>query len=172
MAHVTLLTIPASAFIPDGGAQLVGGDVAATIFSPVYRPALTFDDTAEEAAVSPEYAMPGQYAGGTLKATLFLAMASADANGVVFDVFIEAVTPDTDALDMEANASWDAANSGTGSCPGTPGNLFALTITLTNKDGVAASDLVRVGVRRDTDSASDDAAGDAYLFDLEIWEET
>ena len=172
MAHVTLLNIPASAFIPDQNAQLVAGDVGASWVSHKDRPALSFDDTAEEAAVCPEYAMPGQYAGGTLKATLFLYMATDATNDIAFDVFVEAVTA-LDTLDLEAAVSWDTANAGTASVGGTTaGDLVAITITLANKDSVAAGDLVRFGVRRDTDSANDDASGDAYLSSVEIWEDT
>lgn len=172
MAHVTLLTIPASAFVPDQNAQLVAGDVGAVFTSHIGRPVLAFDDTAEAAAVSPEYAMPGQYAAGTLKATIMLYMASDTANDVAFDLFIEAITP-LDTLDLEAASGWDSANSGTVSLSGTTaGDLVALTITLTNKDSVAAADLVRFGVRRDTDSANDDASGDAFIASIEIWEDT
>ena len=172
MAHVTLLTIPASAFIPDQNAQLVAGDVGASFVSHKDRPALSFDDTAEEAAVSPEYSMPGQYAGGTLKATLFLYTASDNTNDLAFDAFVEAVTA-LDTLDIEAAVSWDTANAGTVSVSGTTaGDLIALTITLANKDSVAAGDMVRFGVRRDCDSADDDVSGDIFLASVEIWEQT
>jgi len=173
MAHVTLLTMPASAFIPDQNAQLVAGDVGASWVSHKDRPALSFDDTAEEAVVSPEYSMPGQYAGGTLKATGFIYAADDNSNGCVFDFFIEAITP-LDTLDLEAAVSWDAANSsGDIDLNGTTvGDLIAFTVTLTNKDSIAAGDLFRLGVRRDTDHANDDASGDIYLSSVEIWEDT
>ncbi|NQT86943.1 hypothetical protein HQ560_09275, partial [bacterium] len=113
------------------------------------------------------------YAGGTLKATLFLFAASDATNGCVFDLFVEAVTAG-DTLDLEAATSWDSVNSSgdidlSGS---TAGDLVTATVTLTNKDSVAAGDLVRFGVRRDTDHANDDAVGDIYLAALEVWEET
>lgn len=173
MAHVTLLNFPASAMFGDNDAQLVGGDGAAPHAAHKGRPVLAFDDTAAEAALTPPVAMPGNYAGGTLKATLLLYAASDAANDVAFDVCAEAVTPDADTLDLEAATGWDSANSGTTSLSGTTaGDLVALTVTLTNKDGVAAGDLVRFGVRRDTDSGDDDASGDVYLAALEIWEDT
>ena len=173
MAHVTLLNLPASAFIGDSHAQLVGGDVAAPHASHKARPVLSFDDTAEEAAVSPEYAMPGQYAGGTLMATLYLYAASDAANGCVFDVFVEAITA-LDTLDLEAATGWDSANSsGDIDLSGTTaGDLVKKDITLTNADSAAALDLVRFGVRRDCDHANDDASGDIYVPTVEIWEST
>ena len=173
MAHVTLLNIPASAFIGDTDAQLVAGDVAAPHAAKKGRPVLAFDDTAEEAAVSAEMAMPGNYAGGTLMATVHFFMASDVTNDVAIDVFVEAKTPNADTLDMEAATSWDSANSGTLSVGGTTaGDPLSLAITLANKDSVAVGDLVRFGVRRDTDSANDDASGDLYLAAVEIWEST
>lgn len=174
MAHVTLLNFPASALIGDNNAQLVGGDAAAPHASKKDRPVLAFDDTAEEAAITPEVAMPGNYAGGTLKATVHLFAASDATNGCVFDVFVEAKTPDTDTLDMEAATSWDSANSsGDIDLSGTTaGDPVDAEITLTNKDSVAVGDLVRFGVRRDTDHANDDASGDIFVAALEIWEST
>lgn len=174
MAHVTLFNFPASAMFGDNDAQLVAGDVAAAHEVPaVGRPCLAYDDTEEEAALTAEHTMPGQYAGGTLKATIEVYMKSDATNDIAFDVFVEAKTPGTDTLDLEAAASWDIANSGTitvGST--TAGDPLTMTITLTNKDSVAALDLVRFGLRRDTDSADDDASGDACVTNLEIWEDT
>lgn len=174
MAHVTLLNFPASSLVGDNDAQLVGGDAAAPHTSKKGRPVLSFDDTAEEAALSPPVAMPGQYAAGALKATLFLFAASDASNGCVFDVGVEAVTPNSDTLDLESATSWDTLNSsGDIDLSGTTaGDLVTATITLTNKDSVAAGDLVRFGVRRDTDHANDDAVGDVTLAAMEIWEDT
>jgi hypothetical protein len=172
MAHNTMLIFPASSMIGDNDAQLVTGDVGAPHSSHLGRPVLSFDDTEEEAAVTPEMHMPGSYGGGTLKATVHFYMASDNTNDVAIDVFVEAKTPDTDTLDMETASSWDSANSGTVSLSGsTAGDPLSMTITLTNKDSLAANDLVRFGVRRDTDSANDDASGDLYLAALEIWED-
>ena len=174
MAHVTLLVLAANTFVGDNDAQLVGGDAAAVPVNHKGRPAWAFDDTDEAAIVSAEVTMPGQYAAGTLKATILFATADDNTNDVAFDVFVEAVTPDDDELDMEAATSWDTANSGTESVNGAAavGDLFELTITLTNKDSVAASDLVRFGVRRDCDSGNDDISGDVFIYAVEIWEDT
>ena len=159
--------------IGDQDAQLVGADAAAAHEVPaVGRPVLSFNDTDEEAAITAEVAMPGQYAGGTLKATIFLFTASDNTNDAAFDVFVEAVTA-LDTLDIQATADWDTANSGTVSVSGTTaGDLVALTITLTNKDSVAKGDMVRFGIRRDCDSGDDDIVGDVFVTTLEIWEDT
>lgn len=173
MAHTSLIPLTASMFTGDTDAQLVAGDVPATPVRHKGRPAWAFDATDEEAIVSGEFTMPGQYAGGTLSADLHFAMASDATNDIALDVFVEAKTPNGDTLDMEAAVSWDTANSGTKSVGGTTaGDPLMLTVTLTNKDSVAAGDLVRIGIRRDCDSGDDDASGDLYLYAAELWETT
>ena len=173
MAHVTLLNFPANALVGDNDENLVAGDGAATFSNHNGRPCLAFDATAEEAVLTPEVAMPGQYAGGTLMATAFFAMDSDATNHIVLDVGVEATTPNADTIDMETADSWDTINAGTMSVGGTTaGDPLSLAVTLTNKDSVAAGDLVRFGIRRDCDSGNDDASGDLYLYALEIWEST
>lgn len=173
MARNFTLPLPASAFIGDNDAQLVAGDAAAAPVNHLGRPAYAFDDTDEEAITSVEFEMPAEYTGsGTLKAEIFFAMASDTTNDIAIDVFVEAKTAGTDTLDMEAASSWDTANSGTASVSGTTaGDPLSLTISLTNKDSVAAGDVVRIGLRRDCDSANDDATGDMFIYSVSIYEE-
>ena len=173
MARTFELHFSPGSFVPDGDAQLVAGDNPCGITAHEGRPALSYDDTDEEAAVSVETQMPNSYAAGTLKADIHFDTASDATNDVAFDVFVEAKTPGTDTLDMESAASWDSANSGTASVAGTTaGDPQVLTITLTNKDSVAAGDLFRIGLRRDTDSANDDVSGDVYVREVVVYEET
>lgn len=165
----TLLNFPASSMIGDQDAQLVAGDAAALHANKVGRPVLVFDDTDEAAAVTPEVEMPSQYTGSGLKAVVHFFMASDAANDIALDVGVEAKTPNADTLDLEAASSWDTLNSGTKSLAGTTaGDPLTLEITLTNAGSVAAGDLVRFGVRRDTDSGNDDASGDLYITAIEI----
>jgi len=176
MAHKTLLTFPATALIGDSNEQLEAGDAAALPDEFKDRPVLVFDDTAEMAAVSPEVVMPqgdGGYAGGTLKADIHFFTASANSDNVDFEAFVEAKTPNTDTLDLEAATSWDSANAATHALGGTAGDPRMVTVTLTNKDSVAAGDLVRFGIRRDADDGTNDTAtGDVYVTTVEIWEDT
>jgi len=163
----------ASVFVGDNNAQLVAGDAAAAPYSVQDRPCWAFDDTDEEAIVSEETTVPADYAGGTVKGDVHHAMASDATNDVALDLFVECKTPDSDTLDMEAAASWDSANSGTESLGGTTaGDPRVMTITLSNKDSMAAGDLFRIGLRRDCDSANDDASGDLYVFHVDVYEET
>lgn len=173
MANNFEIILPASSFVPDSNAQLVAGDGAAAFKAHLGRPVLAMDDTDEEAATSVGFQMPATYTGsGTLKADVWYYMASDATNDVAIDVFVEAVTHG-DTLDLEAASGWDSANSGTASVSGTTaGDPRKLTITLANKDSVAAGDLVRIGIRRDCDSANDDASGDLYFAGMTIREET
>jgi len=165
----TLLNFPASAMFGDDDAQLVAGDVIAPHDEHKGRSVLSFDSADEEAALTPEVTMPTQYTGTGLKAIVYFYMASDNTNDVAIDVFVEAITPNADTLDLEAATSWASANSGTKSVGSTTvGDLLSLSITLTNADSVAVGDLVRFGVRRDTDSGNDDADGDMFIVALEI----
>ena len=162
----TLISLPASSFIGDQDAQLVTGDAAASHINLVGRPALAFDDTEEEAAVSVEFEMPSQYSGSGLTATVHFAMASEEMMNVAIDIFVEAKTSDSDALDMESASGWGSVNSGTmqvdSAAEGAPQTL---DITLSNNDSVAVGDLVRIGIRRDADhETDDDHAGDMFVF--------
>lgn len=174
MARNFEFSLPPTSFIGDNDAQLVSGDAAAAFASHLGRPVLAFDDTDEEAATSVAFGWPDAYTGtGTLKATVHFYMASDATNDVAVDVFVEAITPNSDTLDLEAASGWDSANSGTKSLSGTTaGDAQSVTITLTNKDSVASGDQVRIGIRRDCDSANDDATGDMYIAAVEIFEET
>jgi hypothetical protein len=136
------------------------------------REYLAFDDTAVESCRSRPFAMPAAYTGsGTLKADLYYMMASATSDKVDFEVSVEAVTA-ADATDLDAGESFDTANAGNQTVPGTAGYLGVLTITLTNKDSVAAGDYVRLKIERDADDGTDDtASGDARLLLVVVREE-
>ena len=173
MAHTSLLIFPANALVGDRDAQLVAGDLGATHSVFNGRPVMKFNDTNEQAALSPEAVMPGQYAGGVLTIDIHFFTTSDNTNDLAMDAYVEAKTPGTDTLDMNTADSWDTANSGTISVSGsTAGDPLTLSITLTNKDSVAAGDLVRFGIRRDTDSGDDDISGDVSVTSIEIWETT
>ncbi|MFQ5591240.1 MAG: hypothetical protein ACE5HE_08770 [Phycisphaerae bacterium] len=136
------------------------------------RPFLAFDDTVVQTAHTKAVAMPGQFAGGTLKASVGYMMASATNGNVDFEVSVEAVT-EGDAIDLDSGASFDAANTANATVPATAGQLGVLTITLANADSVAAWDMFRIKLERDADDAVDDTAvGDCRVLWVEIWEQT
>lgn len=130
------------------------------------RPVLAFDAATDEAAYWTLVAPQGLT--GALTLVISYAMASATSGAVVWQAAIEAIT-DGDALDTDAADSFDADNtSSAATVPGTAGQIDQVTITLTNADGVAAGDLVRVRINRDANNASDTATGDAYLLAAEL----
>ncbi len=126
---------------------------------------LAFDDTTQETCYFQAAAPQGLT--GTLNAVLYGIMASATTGSVYVEVALEAVTP-ADATDLDAGTSFAAANSGNGTVPGTAGYLFAITVTLTNADSIAAGDYFRLSVARDADNASDTATGDWQLLAVEL----
>lgn len=137
------------------------------------RPYLAFDDGTVEGCRTVPFQMPAGYTGsGTLKCDIHYIMASATSNKVDWDVYVEAVTA-ADAFDLDAGESFDSANSGDQTVPGTAGHLGVISITLTNKDSVAAGDYVRLKIERDADDATNDTAGgDARLLQVVVREET
>lgn len=136
------------------------------------RAYISFDDTTVENARSPQAMMPAAYTGsGTLKADIFYAMASATSGKVDFEVSVEALTA-ADAVDTDSAESFDTANAADETVPGTAGYLGKLTVTLTNKDSVAAGDQVRLKLERDADDGTNDtASGDARVYLVVLREE-
>lgn len=131
------------------------------------RPVLGFDASTAETCQWTFTAWQGITGG--LQAVVYYIMASAVSGKVDFTGAIEAVT-DGDAVDLDAGDSFDTANAITApTVPGTAGYLDTFTITLTNKDSIAAGDLCRFQLVRDaTDGTNDTATGDCYILAVEI----
>lgn len=136
------------------------------------RPFWAFDADTDEILRSQAFQMPAAYAGsGTLKLDVWYMMASATSGDVRLVASVEAVT-DGDAVDLDAGESFDSDNTATETVPGTAGHPSKLTITLTNKDSVAAGDYVRIKLSRDANHGSeDDATGDLRFLDATLREE-
>ena len=152
---------------------ITAGDVAAphtTLYTS--RCVLKFaDGSAEYAAVSQPFVMPSNYAEGTLKATLHHCSAVGDnTKNVDIEVYVEAITPDVDPLDLNLQHNFDDGNQATIPCLANAYDLQDTGITLSNDCEVVAGDLVRILIRRDSDDAADTAAGDFYLFGIELEE--
>ncbi len=128
-------------------------------FSPSDRGKLMFDDTAPEYVLW-EFPMPENY-DSALVMKLQYSMASAVADKVEYGASVMAVSPG-DAADMDTD-SYDAENVQDDAVAGTAGYMQLVTITLTNKDGLAGGDYVSIRFRR-TCAASPKATGDA-----EVW---
>lgn len=170
----TLLNYPATSFSGDYNAVIVTGDLAAYHDVKYGRAVVVFaDDNADEhVAITHAVVMPQAYASGTLTAKLYY-FTGATSGNISMEVYVEAVT-DADTVDLDSASSFDTVNPGSPvatAVPATAGYLDVLSITLTNKDSVAAGDYVRFAVRRDSDDTTNDTAGgDVYLVAMEIQE--
>lgn len=126
---------------------------------------LLFDAGTVEEAVW-QFRMPANYS-SALALKIQFAMASTQSGSlkVDWDAYLMAVTPDTDALDIDTD-SYDTANNGIESLATnqTAGYVREISITMTNADSVAAGDYCRLKLERDADDATNDTAtGDAEV---------
>jgi len=134
------------------------------------RSYLAFDDTTTETCYSVQFRLPDAYAAGTVTVAVAYAMASATTGTVEYEIAVEAIT-EADAVDTDSASSFDTSNDITETVPGTAGHLSVLTGTLTNKDSMAAGDLVRISLARDAnDGTNDTATGDARVYWVAIYE--
>ena len=117
-------------------------------------PHLLFDDTTAE-GIYFQFRMPSDYS-SALVIKLVYSMVSATSGTVGFDVSLWAATAGEDV----DTPSYDTANAGSETVPGTAGLSSDLSIALSNDDSVAAGDLVRMKVFR---QAADTASGDVEL---------
>lgn len=129
------------------------------------RPVLAFDAATDETCYF-TFKAPQDL---TLPITVYVQykMASATTGSVYFQAAFEAIS-DGDAVDLDATTSFDTANSGNGTVPGTAGNIDEIAITMTNNDSIAAGDYARLSLNRDADNGSDTATGDSYILTIEV----
>lgn len=124
------------------------------------RPTLAFDATTNETCYW-SFIAPNSIT-GTLVLNVYYMMATATSGDVDVDVLVEAISDGENSAD-----SFDTANSvDNTTVPATAGIIDVISVTLTNKDGIAAGDLVRIGLRRD--AASDTATGDMLVLAVEL----
>lgn len=168
MANSFEIDLPVTAWLPND----TNGPAQQNIAT-YNRPCLDFDDTTVETMQSFAFQMPAEYTGsGTLKLDVHFITKTATSGGIAFRAYVEAVTPGVDTLDMDAADSYDAANQGNATARSTAGYPIVVTITLTNKDSVAAGDLVRIKLDRyATDGTNDTATGDARVTHAVLREE-
>ena len=129
------------------------------------RPYLGFDATTAESCNWTLVAPQGLT--GTLTAIVTYRMTSATTGGVAFSAAVEAIT-DGDTVDTDSASSFDTSNVNTATVPGTAGHIDQISITLTNADSIAAGDLVRLKLTRETANGSDTATGDAEVLAVEF----
>lgn len=141
----------------------------ATLDTRNQHPCLDFDASTNESAVFSAI-MPRNYT-GTTGVTVYIhyAMSTAEVNTVDWDVAFERVGDQQLDIDGDSFAAVNSVDNTT--VPGTSGLVDIVNVTFTDgvdMDSVAAGELFRLKVTRD--AASDDAAGDAELYAIEIKE--
>jgi len=115
-----------------------------------------------------QFQMPDSYsASSTLKADIIWIENTNTAGNVVWNVSVMALTAG-DSASIETD-SFDTANTATTAASGTANYPTLTTITLTNKDSVAASDLVIVKLVRDGSSASDTLNANAGVITFRLY---
>ncbi len=155
MGTVKHLLLPEGAvFATSSFAQL--GRVYGTNF-PIYY--LAYDAAATERAFWHFQAV--NYGSGNITCTINWYPASATTNVVKFETAIAAITPNSDATDVETKA-FATAQTGTDTVLG--GNrAHSVDITVSNLDSVAADDWVWFRISRLGADAADTMTGDAVL---------
>ena len=143
--------------------------VYATLDTRNQHPCLDFDASTNESAVFSSV-MPQHYA-GTTGVTVYLhyAMSSAVADTVDWDVSWELIGDQDLDIDGDSFAAVNSVDDTT--VPDTAGLVDIVSVAFTDgadMDSVAVGDSFRLKVTRD--AVSDDAAGDAELYKVEIRE--
>jgi asparagine N-glycosylation enzyme membrane subunit Stt3 len=130
------------------------------------RPALAYDAANMELAY---WTLPVPSGLTTpVSVNITYAMASATTGGIALGVTVEAIT-DGDTLDTDTANSFDANNVvSVAAVPGTAGYIDQVLIPLTNNDGMAYADLVRIGLFRVVADAADTASGDLQVYAVEL----
>jgi hypothetical protein len=132
------------------------------------RPVLAFDTATSETCYWTVVVPQGL--SGALSAVIHVFGNAAGTAGVVFDVAVEAITPD-DAVDLDSATSFDSVNTSSSiAMPSTQGHQTSGSVTLTNADSAAAGDYARISLARNVGAAGDTFAADAYVTLVEIRE--
>jgi len=103
------------------------------------------------------------YASGNLTVRILWYADTATTNDVVWGAAIAAITPNTDTQDIETDAL-ATENTATDTHLGTTGQrLHEVSVTVSNLDSIAANDYVVLRLRRLSNDAGDNMAGDAIV---------
>jgi len=138
---------------------------AATFDERNQHPVLDFDASTNESAVF-STVMPQHYGGGGVTVYIHYAMSSATSNTVDWDVSWERIGDQQQDVDSDSFAAVNSVDNTT--VPGTSGNVDVVSVAFTDgadMDSVAAGEKFRLKVTRD--ASSDDATGDAELYNVE-----
>jgi len=120
------------------------------------------DDSSDE-GLQWQVVVPALYGtGGTLQVKYY--KSSGTTGAVVFAAQIAAVSDD----EIITSKAYDSVNTVTDTVPSTAGYVTTAEITLTNRDSMAAGDLVNVYLYRDANNGSDTTIGDVNIVSARI----
>jgi hypothetical protein len=136
----------------------------ATIDGSLNRWYLVFDPDTDWSADF-QFIMPFTYAAQTLTVKLMW-VSTVASNNVVWNASLMAMTSGDAAL-LETD-SFDTVNATTTAASGTAGRPVTTSITMTNKDSVAAGDIVTLRISRDANNAADTNTGNAKVAGIII----
>lgn len=134
-----------------------------------YHPHLAFDAATDWSAVWSAI-MPQHYDGGGVTVYIHYAMASAEANTIDWDAAFERIGDQQLDIDGDSFAAVQSVDNTT--VPGTTGLVDIVSIAFASgaeMDSVAKGESFRLKITRD--AVSDDAAGNAELYKVEIREQ-
>lgn len=117
-----------------------------------------FDASTDEFIVI-GFVVPDNYVSSPVLNVYYKA-ASGTSGTAAFQARVQCVS-DGDAQDVDAD-SFDTANQGTATVPGTAGYLDVISITLTNADSMAAGDWCVIALNRDV--SADGVSGDLEVI--------
>lgn len=140
----------------------------ATLDTRNQHPVLDFDAATNESAVF-KGIMPRHYGGNGITVYLHYAMSSAEALTIDWDVAFERVSDQQLDIDGDDFAAVQSVDNTT--VPGTSGLVDIVNVAFANgaeMDSIAVGEGFRLKITRD--ASSDDAAGDAELWAVEIKE--
>jgi hypothetical protein len=108
------------------------------------------------------------YASGDLSLKIEWYADTASSGGVVWETALAAITPNTDTQDVETKG-FASVNTASDTHIGTTGQrLHEVTVTMNNLDSLIDGDSCMLRVSRLTTDGSDNMAGDAVLYGLEL----
>ena len=124
--------------------------------------AIAFDGTTSQSIISPTVAVQGITTPLTI--TLMVCFPIATSGSAVFDISVMAVGSG-DSINLSTTTSYATANTSAGiTAPASVYNPVSATVTLTNDDGIAALDSVKIKIARNPANGSDTITSDCYLI--------
>ncbi len=148
--------------LPVSGAELDATNPPEAIIA-ANRMHLAFQDTTDE-LIYYQFRLPTGYSSSPVVKFQY-AMATATSGTCIWGCDVWALTPDSDAVDIDTE-SYDTANTQSDTVPGTAGHPAEVSLTLSNVDSMAAGDLVTLRIYRD--ASADSASGDAELHAISL----